>query len=1162
MPLTDFQCLFWVKDPTISPYTREDIRNQKTRNPDALFNEVRNTCYHNTALRQQIIDKIKEYQRNPLRLYTLNDKDKSLKGYIGYEYKFSKEECIRFIENHNENYEILNLNVYIELIYTAIQYGISLKPIFDDKTTSKYSLELIKDIENRYHIMKENDAYFLALPPLLPLPSDTKKKDKVPKYSFGVSTSSSVKSLNASEKIRLGDLILKNEKKKALVADFELTRKMNIFQSLILFYDALEYEITNGIYLLNAIMEDVKLPIMMIYEDTKIGNLTGSDVLRQYIYIFIRNIYSQYPRNTEHNLSLASNRLFFNDDSKKLFDKIKDILFKFIDTYKPTLDFNIKKYLKNIIRDLIPIAHLKYKDVMEYDLYYNNTEAYNLYYTTLKHKVCKLLRLPGGVRLPEGMGLMTKVNRLEKTKNGSIYEEWMIDEKAQNGFTYDECKVWVLMPIVNPRTFKPILIDSPLYNRLLCMSFQYDTELIPRMITAIGRALLYTLYKTITAILKVNRVAQTREQLEEFVRVEEAKANIAIATKKAEKAAKSAKTTVTEKKAIHARLIHSRKEGYMFKKIYTVVECLRWARQPNKDPIKGTLILTDGKEYNMIFEQAILFDSNIQPMDITSKGIEFKKSVENVKKEIFGVMDRESTESNESNESTDEVENDAVCKLFRNIYDGDEYYNLFKKKVKKVCLGYHKKDVVCMDKIKSSIVKRFTTDVPTEDEDKYRFNYFVNSALASIIIYYNSMVILKYDKTYQNLFTNNFRIFKILGTYEIDDKLKFHKKETVDAGGPIRDFFTKLFEELFCDEEHHTRPFICPKDNIENRYYINPNFALDVNFRKVFAAKKIDIASIDYDDIYTIIGKILCVTFVNEEIKLPKQLSTYIIAGLIKNPKNITNYDLLYFYVKEFNNAPLYLNMINDAQIELIDGMETEFNEYYPISKKGHKVKKDNFIKFILQLAKHIVTKNFLRKDDVLSVKSMKMRYVSLFAGFNNELRTFLANNRVGVEQLNSMITYKKMDNAILQEFARKINIVMEGTNSLTEREKEEKVQEMRRYITNIITNNKERKDSDEDHYVFIRRLLRFWTGLPNYDKDTNYTIFYKYGNYIIYSYNEEENEIHTYNVTNLPVAATCFNQLDIFGFPTRYKSPQSREKYIYHKLKLAVEATGGIELL
>ena len=98
--------------------------------------------------------------------------------------------------------------------------------------------------------------------------------------------------------------------------------------------------------------------------------------------------------------------------------------------------------------------------------------------------------------------------------------------------------------------------------------------------------------------------------------------------------------------------------------------------------------------------------------------------------------------------------------MFRNIYDGDEYYKLFKKKVKKVCLGYHKKDVVCMDKIKSSIVKRFTTDVPTEDEDKYRFNYFVNSALASIIIYYNSMVILKYDKTYQNLFTNNFRIFK------------------------------------------------------------------------------------------------------------------------------------------------------------------------------------------------------------------------------------------------------------------------------------------------------------------------------------------------------------------------------------------------------------------
>ncbi len=90
------------------------------------------------------------------------------------------------------------------------------------------------------------------------------------------------------------------------------------------------------------------------------------------------------------------------------------------------------------------------------------------------------------------------------------------------------------------------------------------------------------------------------------------------------------------------------------------MECLRWVRQPNKDPKTDTLILTDGKE------QAILFDSNIQPMNITSKGIEFKKSVLNTKALYFGVESK-------SYESSEREEDDDVCKVFRNIHEKDEH---------------------------------------------------------------------------------------------------------------------------------------------------------------------------------------------------------------------------------------------------------------------------------------------------------------------------------------------------------------------------------------------------------------------------------------------------------------------------------------------------------
>jgi hypothetical protein len=155
-----------------------------------------------------------------------------------------------------------------------------------------------------------------------------------------------------------------------------------------------------------------------------------------------------------------------------------------------------------------------------------------------------------------------------------------------------------------------------------------------------------------------------------------------------------------------------------------------------------------------------------------------------------------------------------------------------------------------MDDFQAHIVKEFSTNVYANDKLKYKFKYFEDSALASIFIYYNE------SEKNQDIFTNNIRKFKISGIFEINDKSEFHKKATVDGGGPIREFFTNLFEELFCDDTHPTRPFICPKDNIGDRYYINPNFAPDENFLnviRVYMKYNVDvISSIDYDTIYSI----------------------------------------------------------------------------------------------------------------------------------------------------------------------------------------------------------------------------------------------------------------------------------------------------------------------
>ena len=416
----------------------------------------------------------------------------------------------------------------------------------------------------------------------------------------------------------------------------------------------------------------------------------------------------------------------------------------------------------------------------------------------------------------------------------------------------------------------------------------------------------------------------------------------------------------------------------------------------------------------------------------------------------------------------------------------------------------------------------------------------------------------------QNIFSVNYTHLNV-SILNIEENMGIYtitRSAAIDGGGPAREFLTTFFEELFCDDEHHNRPFIQPDNNNDGRYYINPKFEPDEGFKKVIAAYKSIYGDMmnktfdtekDYLDIYQIIGKVLSNAVVNEDIGLPNQLSRYILAGLMKQPKDITGYDLLYFYLSEFDNATSYLNMINNSHINDIYYVELTFNYIYVISKTDYEVSKENFIKFILQLAKHIITKNFLQKDEQHSHKNMKLRYDSLFAGFENKTRLFIAEQKITIDQLNQLITNVKLDDRYLKDFADKIRIIIEGAHTLTPKEEADKLEGMRRYITNIITNRKKRKkkiekrDTDEVHYLFIRRLLRFWTALPSYNKNANYTIYYKYG---------KDGRGNAYDTATLPISHTCFNQLEIYGYPNSIKTTQDRENYIYNRLKYAVENT------
>jgi hypothetical protein len=264
------------------------------------------------------------------------------------------------------------------------------------------------------------------------------------------------------------------------------------------------------------------------------------------------------------------------------------------------------------------------------------------------------------------MGFQTNI------KSGKTRFE--VDENPQHNFTYEECKMWVLMPIFNPRTFKSILIDSPLYNRLLCMSYQYDTNLIPRMLTSDGISLILALYETIIKTLKtLKERPQTLEELKDYnihmIRMvkwklvgknQPKKGTELVITKRLintlsknptfyiymnndDLPGEIAKdsyikitdsngiayyyTIVMERSADRSEVINKpivirQRSDYTF--VYTIDECIEWSKIPNINPVTKDEIEQDSPEYNMIFEQSLRFNTNILPINISQDGIKYK----------------------------------------------------------------------------------------------------------------------------------------------------------------------------------------------------------------------------------------------------------------------------------------------------------------------------------------------------------------------------------------------------------------------------------------------------------------------------------------------------------------------------------------------------------
>jgi hypothetical protein len=1380
--LNDDQYLLWIKDPSISPFTNDYgerkhrkniLSDEALKNPVSFLNKIKRITFYDTSIREDIVKQINSYkQNNAPRLYTLNDKWKYAKNEIlnqksvnidYIETYFDVNECKKWVDNHLVNPRTdddiqQNSSIYIELLYTTIQYGIDITNIENNlikssssksskspkspkssksskspntlkKRKDKITQNIIDGIQARLMFMKENDELFLnhnieSFDKLLNINDAVPKKPKL-KNTDSVSTSPSPESLNSAEKRKIRDNILvknveekefyeynrlkKHQKKLhkiALVPDVDFDVDVKVFSKFKTFLHTLDNKI--GRYkwegyhpLMDSIIrgnseenkdnEEFIKYVKIFYE---MYNIELKDDITDIVRKFIYNIYEQIINNPTYQISSVSECFSYVNKSAKNFDKyqiiskIKNALHDYVDNYRPKLDRDIIKYFKFLVEDIIPRYYVfvlhKYnngKGRDERKIIFYDTEGYlNHYYIILFNNTKRINNIQ--YRLPEGKGFLNGKSLMRKFAallndpyfNSNIVEKIIVpDDDDLNDFSYEECKNWVIMPIINPRTFEQISIDSPIYNRLLCMTYQYDCNLIPRMITSRGAHIITALKKVLEKILiHSGKPSQTREQLEEYIIekqfikekgneiskfipkkiglkwkdygtskpsngidiTEHSKALVEameIKIRKERIASRSSQdpvafyvffnktewdnfgiTNITKDSFIKVKAHYYipvvekindiqvrkprnkivRNSQYIVKNHYNIVNCLKWVMQPNKDPITSELIYTDSPEYNEIFEQALIFDSNIQPIDITPKGIDFKKEILKIKKKFFNIS-KFKNKKRDYNISTakreDIINNSEICQSINNIYIDDENdtkYIDFRNKMLEMCDKYLGGKHTCnLATIKKKLKEFNDKFVKEKNKDPTAFRYYEESALCSVIVDYDAEYtrLKLYDNSVQNNYINQYkRIFTVYinELVEIQGRLQARNKRAIDAGGVSREFFTKLFEELFCDENNENRPFILPEKNSgANRYYINPNFEPDEKFRKVLKYINDNMFGVgnyntetEYDNIYSIIGKILGVAVVNEEIGLPKKFSTYILARFINPEKNINKYDILYFYLRDFNNSSSYINMMNVQQKHNIEFCDFTFNDYYILSKSsksnpgGQPLTKDNYIKYILELSNYAVTKNFIfnggeesNKKIKGSNKNMKGRYDSLCSGFNNELRTFFNNNNVTIDILDKLITNEQLDQDILTDFATKMKIsvikyvddrhdVQRWITTLTEQEKEAIKAELRTYLTNIII-NKRVNDTDEEHYEFIKRLLQFWTGFDYYDKyaekEGGYKFFYMYGA----------------DTRRYPNSHTCSYQFDFYGFPEDKITAEDRETYLYEKIKFAIFGAPGMDL-
>lgn len=149
----------------------------------------------------------------------------------------------------------------------------------------------------------------------------------------------------------------------------------------------------------------------------------------------------------------------------------------------------------------------------------------------------------------------------------------------------------------------------------------------------------------------------------------------------------------------------------------------------------------------------------------------------------------------------------------------------------------------------------------------------------------------------------------ILVPDESNNSFTLDRQLGINIGGLRRDFITSIINELF-----EKKIFIKSEDT--NKYFLNPNFKMDKEFK--FVVNDIMPSFIDtnqYELFYNFIGYLLTFLLVNK-CGITHNISSYIIANFYTpDISSLTDIDYVYFMFQDFPQfCSLIINLMKDPK--------------------------------------------------------------------------------------------------------------------------------------------------------------------------------------------------------------------------------------------------------